>query len=90
MVGDDAPLLLAHDAILLLLADQHHLDGLEQILLAHRLPAVLYGVDGGLIHHVGQIRAHGSGGGQGDLLEIYGVIQAHILGVHLQNLDTAL
>ncbi len=83
-------LLLAHDPVLLLLTHEHHLNRLEQILLGHGLPPVLDGVDGRLIHHVGKVRADGAGGCQGDLLEIHGVIQMHVLGVYLQNIDTAL
>ena len=83
VVGDDAPLLLAHDPILLLLAHQHNLHSLKKVLLGHCAAAVLHRVDGGLIHHVGQIRAHGSGGGQGNLLKVHGLVKEHVLGVHL-------
>ena len=90
MVGHNPALLLAEDPVLLLLAHQNQLDSLEEILLGHGLPALLDGGDGRLIHHIGQVCADSAGGGQGDLVEIDGLIQLYVLTVHAQNLHAAL
>ena len=83
VVGDNPSLLLAEDPVLLLLAYQHNLHCLKQILLRDSLAAVFNSRNGRLVHHVGQIRAHCAGGSQGNLLKIYRLIQLHILGVNL-------
>ena len=90
VVGNDSALLGAQDAILLLLADQHQLDRLEQISLGHDAAALLDGKDGRLVDHVRQVGAHGTGGGQGDRLEVDGLIHAHVSGVHAQHVLPAL
>ena len=90
VVGNDPALLGAQDAVLLLLADQHQLDRLEQISLGHDAAALLDGKDGRLVDHVRQVRAHGTGGGQGDRLEVDGLIHAHVSGVHAQHVLPAL
>ena len=51
---------------------------------------LLNGVDGRLVHHIGQVRAHSSGGGQGDLFKVHRLIQPHVLGMDLQDIHTAL
>ena len=56
MVGHDPAFLLAHDPVLLLLADQNDLHGLKQIRLADHMALMLYRIDGRLIDHVRQIR----------------------------------
>ena len=89
MVGDDLALLLAHDAVLLLLAYQHHLHRVEQILLADIVPAFLHGVDSRLIDHIGQVGAHRAAGGQGDGIQVHGLVHLHVLGVNLQYLHAA-
>ena len=90
VVGDDAPLLGAHDAVLLLLAHEDLLDGLEEVLLGDKLPVVLDRVDGGLVDHVCKVRADGTGGCKGDLVEVHGLVHLDILCVHLQDGDSAL
>ena len=90
MVGDDAPLLLAHDAVLLFLSDENHFHRLKEILLGYGHPAILHGEDRGLVDHIRQIRAHGSAGRQSDSLQIYRVVHLHILGMHLQDVHAAL
>ena len=90
MVGYDPPLLLAHDAVLLLLADKNDLHRLEQILLADDLSAVLHGVDRRLIDHIGKVRSDRTGRSQSDRLKIYAVIHPYILGMYFQDIDTSL
>ena len=89
MVGNDAPLLLAHDTVLLFLAHKHLFHGLEQILLADIIPALLDRVDGGLIDHIGEIGAHRPAGRERDGVQVHRLIHQHILGMHLQDLHTA-
>ena len=90
MVGNDAPLLLAHDAVLLLLTHKHLLHGLEQILLADVISALLHRVDGGLVDHIGKIGADGAAGRERDGIQIHGFIHQDVLGMDLQNLHTSL
>ena len=89
VIGDNASLLLVHHAVLLLLTDQHHLDRLKEILLAHCLAPVLDRKDGRLVHHIGELGAHRAAGRKTDGIEIHRVIEKHILRVHLENLDSA-
>ena len=90
MIGNDAALLLRKDAVLLLLTHQNHLNRLEEILLGNLGAAVLYGSNGGLVHHVGEVGTHGTAGGQRNFIEVHGIIQKDVLGMHLQDLHTAL
>ena len=91
VVGDDLALFVAHDPVLLLLtAHGNQLKGLEEIILVDELPVMFYRVDGRLVDNVGQIRSHQPGGCQGQGLQIHGLIHGHILGVHLQGLQTSL
>ena len=53
------------------------------------MPAFLHRQDGRLVDHVGQIGAHGPRCGQGDALQIHGLIQLHILGMYFQHVDPA-
>ena len=71
VVGNDAPLLLAHDAVLFLFADKDLLHCLEEILLIDIFALMLDCVDSGLVDHIGQIGAHCSACSQRDLLEIH-------------------
>ena len=90
VVGDNGPLLLAHDAVLLLLADQNLLDGFEEVLLVDIFALVLDCVDGSFVDHVGEVGAHCSAGRQRDLFQIHGLVHADVLGVYFQNFDSAL
>ena len=90
VVGYDPPLLRREDAVLLLLADQDHLDSLEQILLADRPAAVLNRQDRGLVDHIGKVRSDRAGGRQRDIFKIDRVIHVDILRVNLQDRDAAL
>ena len=88
MIGDDLSLLLAHDAVLLLLTYKHYLHRVKQILLADILPALFYGIDCRLVDHIGQVGAHRAAGGKGNGIQIHGLIHLHILRMNLQDLDT--
>ncbi len=90
MVGDNFPLLLAHDAVLLLLADKHHFHCVKQIFLADKLPAFLDCIDRRLIDHIGKIGADCAAGRKRDRVEIYRLIHQNILGMDFQNVDTPL
>ena len=90
VIGDNASLLLVHHAVLLLLADQHHFDRLEEILLTHSLASVLDRKDGRLVHHIGELGAHRAAGRKSDRIEIHRVVEEHILRVHLENFDSSL
>ena len=85
MIGNDGPLLPAHDPVFLFLAHQDLLHCFEQILLVDQGPVVLDRVDGCLVDHVGKIRAHGAGGGQGDLVQIHRLVHLYVLGVDLED-----
>ena len=74
VVGHDPALFLAHNAVLLLLAHQHYLHRLEQVLLGHGIASVLNSINSSLIHHIGQVGSHGSRGGQGDIFKVHGLI----------------
>ena len=90
MVRYDAAFLLAHDPVLLLLTYQHNLHCLEQVLLGHGAASMLNRIDGCLIHHVGQVGAHGARGSQGNILKVHALIQKHILGMYLEDVDTSI
>ncbi len=90
MVGDNLALLLAHNAVLLLLADKHHLHCVEQIFLADELPAFFDSVDRRLIDHIGKVRADCAARRKRDRVKIYSLIHQHILGVDFKNIDTSL
>ena len=90
VVGDDPPLLLVHDAVLLFLADQDLLDGFEEVLLGHVFAPVLDGVDRRLVDHVGQVAADRAARRERDLLQVHALVHLHVAGVHLQDRDAAL
>ena len=90
MVGNDTTLLLTEDTVLLLLTDEHDLDRLEEVRLGHLLTTMLDRRDGCLVHHVCEICTDRTGSRQCNLVEIDGIIQLHILCMHLQNIDTSL
>ena len=90
MIGDNGPLLLAHNAVLLLLADQNLLNSFKEVLLIDVFTLVLDCIDGSLVDHVGKIGAHCSAGCQRDLFQIHGLVHADVLGVYFQDFDAAL
>ena len=90
VIRDDASLLLVHHAVFLLLADQNHLDRLKEILLAHGLPSVLDRENRRLVDHVRELRADRPARRETDCIKVHRVIEHDILGVHLQNFDSAL
>ena len=90
VVGHDAALLPAHDPVFFLLADQDLLDCFKQVFLADILAVGLDGVDGRLVDHIGQVGTDGSAGGQGDLLQVDGLVHLDILGVDLEDGNAAL
>ena len=58
MIGYNAALFLAHDAVLLFFTHKNHFHRLKQILLGHCVSAVLNRIDSCLVHHVGKVGAH--------------------------------
>ena len=89
VVGDNPPLLLAHNAVFLLFSDQNHLNSLEKILLADNLSAMLHGVDSSLVDHVGKIRSHCAGCGKGDCLQINTFVHPNVFCVYLQDINSS-
>lgn len=78
VIGDNASLLLVHHAVLLLLADQHHLDRLEEILLTHSLASVLDRKDGRPRSPYWRARSPlRAAGRKSDRIEIHRVVEAH-------------
>ena len=55
MIGDNPPLFLAHNPVLLLFSDKHNLYRFKEILLANYLPAMFDRIDSSLIDHIGKI-----------------------------------
>ena len=90
MIGDDPSLLLAHDAILLLLADQNDLNCVKQILLANILSAFLDRIDCRLVNHIGKIGADRTAGCKRNCIQIYRLVHSDILRMNLQYLHTTL
>ena len=76
--------------IFLLRTGDDRLKGNHQVLLIHSLPAVAHGPQGGFVHQVRQIRAHGAGGSLGNLMQVHILRQPDPLGMDLQRVQTAL
>ena len=89
VIGDDALFLLGDDGALLFAAGDDQLEGDQQIVLIHGAAALADGPQSGLVHQVGQIRAHAACGGLGDLLQIHVLRQLDGTGMHLQRGQTA-
>ena len=66
-----------------LCSDPHLYKRLLNICLHDKSPVTFCGIDGRLIHHIGQIRAYSAGSCQGNFFKIHAVIQQYILGVNL-------
>ena len=90
VIGYDAALFFAHDAVFLFFTDQDYLYGFEEVFLGYGLATVFDCQDGRLVDHIRQIGSYGSAGGQGDGVQIDGFIHFHILGMNLQDIDTSL
>ena len=90
VIGYDTTLLAGQDTVFLFLTHTYQFHRIQQILLAHILPAVLDGQDCSFIDHIGQVRAHGTDRCQTDLIQIYRLIHQHVFGMYLQDLHTAL
>ena len=86
VVGDNALFNIRQDGSLLLGTGNDHLKTHQQILLGDSLAALTHGPQSRLVDQVGQIRAHGPGGGLGDLLQIHILCQTDILRMHPQGL----
>ena len=84
VIGDDALFLLGDDGALLLRAGDDQLKGHQQIVLVHSLAALADGPQRRLVHQIGQIRAHASGGSLGDLVQVHILGQTDVAGVYLQ------
>ena len=90
MVGNDPALLLAHDAVLLLLADQDLFNRDEQVLLGDVFALVLDGIDRRLVNHIGKIGADRPACCERNFLEVDGLVHPDVLGVNLQDRLTSL
>ena len=88
MVGDDPALLFAQDPVFLLFTDKDKFHCLEEIFLGDSLTTVLDRIDRCLVHHIRKVRTDGAGSRKGDLLEVYRLIQTHILRMYFQNAHT--
>ena len=84
VVGHQLLLKLSEHRIFLLTAGDDELKGGQQVLLGHQAAAKAHRPQGGLVHQVGQIRAHAPGGGQGDLFQIDVLRQLDLPGVDLE------
>ena len=89
VVRHDPFLLVAENPVFLLLTGDDHFHGFHQILLGHHRTSRLDGSQSRLVDHVGQIRSHGAGGCQGNLLKVHGIIHEHVLRMYFQRLDPA-
>ena len=89
MIRNNAALLCAQNAVFLLFTNKHHLYRLLQVLLGNCMPAVLNCQDGCFINHICKVRTNSTGCGKGNGLEINGIVKTHVLGVNLQNINTA-
>ena len=70
MIRNDQLLFVRDDRTLLLIARDDRFNGFFQVLLDDAAAAVLHRQQGGLIDHVGQLRAAGAGTGTRDRIEI--------------------
>ena len=66
------------------------LEGDQQVFLVDGLAALADSPEGGLVDQIGQVCAHGAGGGLGDLVKIHILRQADLPGVDFQGVQTAL
>ncbi len=89
VVRHNLALLLAHDAVLLLLAHKHHLNRTEQVLLANKLPALFDGINSCLVNHVCKVSAHSSAGCKSYLVQINRFVHLYVLGMNLKYIYTA-
>ena len=90
VVGDDALLDGGEDGVFLLGAGDDHLVAHQQVLLVHGHAALADGPEGGLVDEVRQVRANGTGGLLGDLVQVHILRQTDPAGMDLQSLQTAL
>ena len=84
VIGHQLLLKLGEDGVLLLTAGDDELEGGQQVLLGDQAAAIAHRPQGGLVHQVGQVRAHAPGGGQGDLLQVHVLGQLDLPGVDLK------
>ncbi len=84
VVGHDVLLLLVHQAVALLQAGHHALDGVLEVLRLDLVLAPPGGQKRGLVDQVGQVGAHESGSHGGQLVEVNRIAERHISGVHVQ------
>ena len=84
VVGHQPALELGEDGIFLLAAGDDELEGGQQVLLVHRAAALADRPEGGFVHQVGQVGAHGAGSGQGDLFQVHILGQLDLPGVYLE------
>ena len=89
MIRNNPALFLAHNPVFLLFSNQHHFYRFKQILLPDYLPAVLYGIDGGFIDHIRQVRPHCAGGCQRDCFQVHRLIHLHVFGMYFQRINPA-
>ena len=89
VIGDNALFHIGEDCALLFRTGNDHLEGDQQVLLVDGLTALPDGPQGGLVDQIGQVRAHRTGGGGGQLVQVHVVGQLDVPGVDFQGLETA-
>ena len=89
VIGHQPLFELGEHRVLLLRAGDDQLEGGQQVVLIHRPAAQADGPEGGLVDQVGQVRAHGAGGGQGDLVQVHVLRQADVAGMDLEGGQTS-
>ena len=90
MIGNDAALFLAEDPVFFLFTHKNDFHSLKQILLGNHVSSGLDCQNGRLVDHVCQIGTHSAAGCQGNGFQIDGLIQMYVLGMHFQDVHTAL
>ena len=89
VIGDNALFRVGEDRTLLFRTGNDHLEGDEQVLLVDGLAALPHGPQGRFVDQIGQVRAHRTGGGGGQLVEVHVLGQLDVAGVDLEGLETA-
>ena len=90
MIGDDLPLLRAHDTVLLFLAYKNLFNCVKEVLLAYIFPAFLDRIYCSFVDHIGKIGTYGTACCKGNGIEIHALVHLNILRMDLEYLDSSL
>ena len=88
VVGNDPSLLNAEDTILLLLAHQNNFNSLEQVFLAHLMPAVANGENSCLVDHVSKVGTYGAARCKSYGIEIDGIVHKDVFCMNFKYSDS--